>query len=1056
MDNSNNIKRILILSNKSRDLASSLAGWQSALVLSHQLVDTDIEVMHLCLNSGPIDNKSEELSSNVIAVDTFQIDFHNELNLDEANIMSDADGSFVLANKYLGWSDRIFYHSKSPYGVAFNGIEFHHYLNYLRKNVDEQFFIDDFSITSVMAKQGRFAHPVEDKNSIRSTVEYGINFCADAYQNTLKTKALSFGVVEMDDKTQPTIALETGLQVVRDGNDLLETIMFSNNEKISADFFIDCTDAGLLIREELSVAFDEGVIGTLVNTKLVLQCASDANSDIAKTSNEIYAADFGWFIVVRTQTVVQINCFYSRFQHTEEDALTIVKEHTDLATLKVFDLIKLKVGMCSQSWQQNCLATGPAFSAVGLFTGTNFDQIRSSLMRWLKRLPPKSCSGSLIRNYNRHIRAAYQDICDFDQIHFELNKIQQSDFWLNSRSLPLSDESHQRLKLFRLSGVYPDYEDQVIIKRQWISLLIGLQQWPESYDSLLLQINSDEIIKNLNKFSENISLEANRQHRIEEYLSQYCPLEKTKISISKTNLNEQVEIHLEENNMPNNKNIEKIVIAGGGTAGWMTAAAFSKVLGKDYADIRLIESESIGTVSVGEATIPQISMFNSLLGIDENDFVKKTQATFKLGIEFIDWNKKGERYIHPFGDHGNDMDAIQFHHYWLKMRQLGKVPALEEYSLAAVAARQGRFMRPKDMGNSPISEINYAFHFDATLYAAYLRDYAEQRGVTRTEGKISDVLLRNSDGFIDSLLLENGERIDADLFIDCTGFRGLLIEGALKTGYDDWSEVLPCDTAVAMPCIAKGSGKQYPYTQSFAQDAGWIWRIPLQHRIGNGYVYPSKFVSDDEAQSILRRHLESDPIAEPNFLKWKTGVRKKGWNKNCIAIGLSAGFVEPLESTGLHLIQAAIAKFLGHFPHNGFDQIDIDTYNKQTKTELEYIRDFIVLHYKATERDDSEFWRFCKDMEIPPRLRAKMDLFAANGRVHREDNEMFNEPSWLAVMNGQGITPRGYHPLVDVVEEKEIERRLAHIYSVIHKSAKIMPMQDDFIKEHCKAEKMLL
>ncbi|MCF6192888.1 MAG: tryptophan 7-halogenase, partial [Kangiellaceae bacterium] len=333
--------------------------------------------------------------------------------------------------------------------------------------------------------------------------------------------------------------------------------------------------------------------------------------------------------------------------------------------------------------------------------------------------------------------------------------------------------------------------------------------------------------------------------------------------------------------------------------------------------------------------------------------------------------------------------------------------------------------------------------------------YAEKRGVTRTEGKISDVLLRNSDGFIDSLVLESGEKIEADLFIDCTGFRGILIEGALKTGFEDWSEFLPCDTAVAMPCMASGSGKRYPYTQSFAQDAGWIWRIPLQHRIGNGYVYPSKFVSDDEAQSILRNRLETDPIAEPNFLRWKTGIRKKGWNKNCVAIGLSSGFVEPLESTGLHLIQAAIAKFLGYFPHSGFEQIDMDTYNNQTKTELEYIRDFIVLHYKATERDDTEFWRFCKDMKIPPRLQAKMDLFEANGRVHREDNEMFNEPSWLAVMNGQGIKPRGYHPLVDVVEANEIERRLAHIHSVIQKSAEIMPMQDDFIKEHCKAEKMM-
>jgi len=505
--------------------------------------------------------------------------------------------------------------------------------------------------------------------------------------------------------------------------------------------------------------------------------------------------------------------------------------------------------------------------------------------------------------------------------------------------------------------------------------------------------------------------------------------------------------------MPSQDNkIKKIVIVGGGTAGWMTAAALSKVIGKSYCDIRLIESDQISTVSVGEATIPQICLFNKILGIDENDFIEKTQGTFKLGIEFINWTKKKEGYIHPFGDHGTTIDAIQFHHYWLKMNQLGQVPALEEYSLAAVAARQGKFMRSENRGNSPLSDINYAFHFDATLYANYLRDFAIERGVTRTEGKVVDVALRSSDGFIDTLTLESGEKIEADLYIDCTGFRGLLIEGALKTGFDDWSDVLPCDTAVAMPCLPKDSNESNPYTKATAQKAGWTWCIPLQHRVGNGYVYPSKYVSDEEAVALLREQMEGEPIGEPNFLRWKTGMRKKGWNKNCIAIGLSAGFVEPLESTGLHLIQSAIAKLMGLFPHQGFNQIDIDTYNEQSKTALEYIRDFIILHYKATDRDDSEFWRECRDMAIPKRLKDKMDLYAANGRIYRQDNELFNETSWLAVMNGQGIKPTGYHPLVDTLPEKEIKRRLTHIHSVVQKSVDTMPMQQDFINKHCKAD----
>ncbi|MDT0604376.1 tryptophan halogenase family protein [Thalassotalea castellviae] len=499
-----------------------------------------------------------------------------------------------------------------------------------------------------------------------------------------------------------------------------------------------------------------------------------------------------------------------------------------------------------------------------------------------------------------------------------------------------------------------------------------------------------------------------------------------------------------------NNHIKKIVIVGGGTAGWMTAATLAKVLGQNYGEIQLIESDAIGTVSVGEATIPQITLFNRILGIDENDFIKKTKGTFKLGIEFIDWTKKGGGYMHPFGNHGKGMDAIQFHHYWLKMNQLGAVPDLEAYSLAAVAARQGRFMRPQNMGNSPLSEINYAFHFDATLYADYLRDYSTARGVKRTEGKVVDVLLRNSDGFIDSIKLESGERIEGDLFVDCTGFKGLLIEGALKTGFIDWSDELPCDSAVAMPCMAKEPENLKPFTQSTAQKVGWTWRIPLQHRIGNGYVYSSKYLSDDEAVSILTKQMENEPLSKPNFLRWKTGMRKQGWNKNCIAIGLSAGFVEPLESTGLHLIQSAIAKLMGLFPHQGFDQIDIDTYNQQSKSELEYIKDFIVLHYKVTDRDDSEFWRFCRDMKVSDRLQAKIALYQSNGRIYRENVELFNETSWLAVMHGQGLQPKGYHPLVDVLDEDEIQRRLDHIKSVIDKSAETMPLHKDYITKNCQ------
>jgi tryptophan halogenase len=506
-----------------------------------------------------------------------------------------------------------------------------------------------------------------------------------------------------------------------------------------------------------------------------------------------------------------------------------------------------------------------------------------------------------------------------------------------------------------------------------------------------------------------------------------------------------------QNNSTTNtsEKIERVVILGGGSAGWMTASALAKIFAAQKLQITLVESESVGTVSVGEATIPQISIFNRLLGLDENDFVKRTKGTFKLGIEFTNWRAKGHTYMHPFGTFGRNMDAIEFHHYWLKMYKQGKASELENYSLLCTAAYNGRFSQPQPIKNSPLANIPYAFHFDATLYAQYLREFSEKLGVTRIEGKVKDVFTRSSDGFVDSLLLEDGQRIDGDLFIDCSGFKALLIEKTLKTGFESYKHWLPCDRAVAMPCMAKD--KVYPYTRSTAQDAGWTWRIPLQHRIGNGYVYPSEFVSDNNAIDVLRSQMESEPLAEPNQLRWETGRRKKAWNKNVVAIGLSGGFIEPLESTGLHLIQTVISRLMAFFPNRGFNQVDIDMFNKQTHLEMEQIRDFIILHYKLTDREDTEFWRYVKNMSVPDGLNEKLSLYASNGRIFRSDNELFDETSWLAVMHGQGLVPNSYHPIVDNLTDSELDYRLKHIEKVIKASVDSMPMQSDYIAKHCSA-----
>ncbi|SNY60721.1 tryptophan halogenase [Arsukibacterium tuosuense] len=499
--------------------------------------------------------------------------------------------------------------------------------------------------------------------------------------------------------------------------------------------------------------------------------------------------------------------------------------------------------------------------------------------------------------------------------------------------------------------------------------------------------------------------------------------------------------------MTNNSSaIQRICILGGGTAGWMTAAALSKVFAEQSIQIELVESESIGTVSVGEATIPQIRAFNHLLGLDEMDFIRHTQGTFKLGIEFIDWYKPGTAYLHPFGPYGANMAGVPFHHYWLKH---GCQRPLEDYCLEAMAARAGKFIPVLKRAGAPPRQVNYAFHFDAVAYADYLRKFAEQRGVKRSEGRMQNVVLDPVTGFVQALLMQNGQKIEADFFIDCSGFKGLIIEKALHSGFEDWSHWLPCDRAIAQPCAATEAPK--PYTQSIAQAAGWQWRIPLQNRVGNGHVYSSHYVDDDEALRVLHNTMLGAPLAEPNLLRWQTGRRREPWKKNCVAIGLSAGFLEPLESTGIQLIQSAISRLLSLFPDKSFAAETIDTYNRYSSLEMEQIRDFIILHYKANERQDADFWRYCRTMKVPDSLKDKIQLYRQTGRIFRENNELFSEISWLSVLNGQGIFPESYHPLADQFPAAKLDAQLAMLQQQVADSVAEMPGHADFIAHNCQA-----
>jgi tryptophan halogenase len=495
--------------------------------------------------------------------------------------------------------------------------------------------------------------------------------------------------------------------------------------------------------------------------------------------------------------------------------------------------------------------------------------------------------------------------------------------------------------------------------------------------------------------------------------------------------------------------IQRVVIVGGGTAGWMTAAALCKVMGESC-QITLVESDEIATIGVGEATIPTIKAFNGLLGLDENDFLRQTQGTFKLGIEFVNWGQIGDAYIHGFGTIGASLNNVACHHYWLKLRQQGAASPLDNYSINTVACRSNKYMRSAaDMPNSPLADIANAFHFDAGLYARYLRAYSEARGVVRVEGKIVQTVLREADGFIQSVRLANGDHVAGDLFIDCSGIRALLIQEALGVPYEDWSHWLPCNRAIAVPC--ESVSPLLPYTRATAHTAGWQWRIPLQSRIGNGHVYSSQFMSQDEATAILLNNLDGVALGEPRYIPFVPGRRKKTWVKNCVAIGLSSGFFEPIESTNIHLIQSAIGRLLSLFPNAGFHQADQDEFNNQIQFEYERVRDFIILHYKATQRSDSPFWNHCRTMAIPDSLQHRIDLYCCNGRAYREAAELFAETSWVQVMNGQRLQPQGYHPHVDLTPEADIRDFLGNIEHVIEKCVDYMPTHEQYIAQHCTA-----
>ncbi|NVJ65050.1 MAG: tryptophan 7-halogenase [Gammaproteobacteria bacterium] len=489
---------------------------------------------------------------------------------------------------------------------------------------------------------------------------------------------------------------------------------------------------------------------------------------------------------------------------------------------------------------------------------------------------------------------------------------------------------------------------------------------------------------------------------------------------------------------------KNIIIVGGGTAGWMAAAALSNALNPQYFNITLVESKRIGTVGVGEATIPGIIEFNKSLNIDENDFIKKTNATFKLGIEFIDWTRRGDSYIHPFSFFGQSIQGVNFHDFLTRIGKINDKEEMGQYSLGYMAARNGKFKIPSQDPRDIESTYFYAYHFDASLYADYLENYSVNKGVIKKEGMVTNVNLHSDTGFIESITMEKGEIIEGDLFIDCTGFKSLLIGETLGSEFVDWKKWLPCDRAVAIQ--SELTAETPPYTKAIAHEYGWQWQIPLHHRMGNGYVYCSDYLEANEAEQHLKKHISGKLTSEPNHIKFRTGKREKSWVKNCVAVGLSSGFLEPLESTSIHLIQTSVMKLIKYFPANGISKELVHQYNQEMNIQFDQVKDFLILHYKTSQRDDSEFWNYCRRIDIPDSLKERMELFQATGQFHERDYELFLKDNWLAVLIGQGVYPQSYDKRLDQFKDQDIAYLLAALKGQIQQKVSTMPSHKEILQ----------
>ena len=927
--------------------------------------------------------------------------FIRDLKYPEARFVSQTDAVFSLGEKNSGLGLKTDYiNTYSPYGLSLEGIDF---LSVMQRIGGKNSLKDweDYNLAASMIRQNKFNPPDAKGRPIISDYTYGYQVDTDLLHTLLRDLALDEAVTLRDLKDIKRCYFNA---------DQRGTIEFQSGDVITPYLIIDASSHELVINR------DDHWQPSKTLTKMFLNVETRPSSNFENhVIHEVVESGLKTQITLQSKTVT-------------------------LSMNKNGDGAEYNLGRLQQPWLNNVVQLGNAYGLLPIM-GAPLRINQIAIERLLALFPAQANMKAERNEYNSLMMRAYDRFEDFQSLWLSKSGFK------GETQFSLSEDARYRQRLFQARGRLPNFDDDALFQDQWLSMFLGQNIWPKNHNPLTDSL-SDETLKAFSDEYVSIVKSATSQMpNTAEFIKKHASstVNDAQKDPQGCESKEQAKTKTMESHQP----IKSVVIAGGGTAGWMTAAALARTLGESGIKITLVESEAIGTVGVGEATIPNIASFNAMLGIDEASFMKATQATIKYGIEFAGWTHEGDSYFHPFGQHGHAMAGLSFHHLWYKLFKQGKADRIENYCASAMAAKHGKACPPARDKNSIMSSLSHAYQFDAGKYASFLRQYAEKLGVKRIEGKITDVDLDAESGFIQGLGLNNDQNVHADFFIDCTGFRALLANKALEIGYTDWSHWLPCDSAQAVSC--KKTQDAVPYTRATARKAGWQWRIPLQHRTGNGYVYASNYISDKDVTDTLLSNLDGEPLSTPKQLRFTTGQRKKLWHKNCVAIGLSGGFLEPLESTSIYLIQAGISRLMALFPDQGFNEIESNEYNKLMSLEFEQVRDFLILHYVANERHGEPFWDYVRHMPIPDSLQQKINLFKHRGRFFRYEGDLFTETSWVAVFLGQNIAPAAYNPLVDGLPESKIEEALAFLKSEIVENIPRMPTHEEFLSRYCPA-----